>query len=80
MTLDNFNKARVIKEQIEHIDRILEDLTRDVYSGDSPNKQTRWGLTDNSIISIRFNQAEIITITEALYRKREILSKKFDEI
>lgn len=82
MTNDAYEQARIIKNQIEHIDLILDEhhLSKFNYECAPPIRSTMWTLVGNQGITVDLNEGEIVCIREALKSQKAILERKFEKL
>lgn len=85
MTIEKFEKAQLIKEQIRSIDEILSKMEENRYECDPPIRMSSWALVrqTNDIdrhAYINLNQGECVTIIEALKGMKKILELEFGKL
>lgn len=83
MTQEQFDNARYILAQIDHIDEILEVIDEKNYECAPPTRSTSWtlrlDLTDSKA-TLELNEGEFVCIREALRSQKAILQRDFDRL
>lgn len=80
MTQYTFDQARIIAEQIDHINTILKALEDKEFECDPPTRSASVALVGFRDISIHLTEGEVVLFISALKSKKEALRKEFLEL
>lgn len=82
MTQEQFEKASRLKEQIKHIDQVLDMFTNYVYECNPPTRMSNMDLycTNFDGGSINLNEGELMCIKDSLESMKTCLQREFGKL
>lgn len=80
MTQETYKHAKMLEEQIVHIGRLIELLSRNTYTLDPPIRQTMYDLWRASDGQVNLNEGEVECIKKALSEEKDRLIQEFNNL
>ena len=81
MTAETFKKAKIIEEQIQHLEELVEYLSIDEFKCSPPTRHTRYLIEGYELGNAKiFHEGEIVVIRKAFEDEINRLRREFETL